>query len=158
MMETSPDSRHFCHSSQEDHGHLREKTQTWTKAIRCCLILQLPALLSSPVQIPLIWPPTTPLVTKEKSAQTSSWKIRTQALGLTGSSPQPWWASPDQMDGLSQCQRGDSWQAQASPGHGSGSRPLTAPDSSRWVTGPPSYPPTRFVPHEESEWTRKSHA
>lgn len=53
-----------------------------------------------------------------------------QALGLTGSSLHPWWASPDQMDGLSQCQRGDSWQAKASPGHGSGSRPLTAPDSS----------------------------
>ena len=64
-----------------------------------------------------------------------------QALALTGSSLHPWWASADQMDGLSRCQRGDSWQAQASPGRGSGTRPLTAPDSSRWVTGPPSYPP-----------------
>lgn len=73
---------------------------------------------------------------------------------LTGSSPPM--VGLSLPDGWSQ-PVSERWQLAglASPGQGSGSCPLTAPDSSWWVTSPP-LPPPMSLHHGNSWFTEKS--
>lgn len=70
----------------------------------------------------------------------------------------PWWASLSQMDGLSQCQRGDSWPAW--PLLAEGLDPvlwqlLTAPDGWHVLCSPPNSHPPMSLHHGNSCFLRE---